>query len=414
MKKPVKKLIVITSIILVCIFLFIVNQKVGGSQSAVKTTIGKVDRGEVSQTVQATGQIEPGEKIKARVEVEGNVLEKKAKEGDVVKKGDILLVVDQTKLKNELLDAEIKLKRLENNLKNLKETTGPSEELSAKNNYEKSKIALDYAVKNLETMQRMYKEEIITRRQLEEAERNLDTSKLDHQAAAQQLKTQKETYAKSFSEAKWEIELAQADLKESKRKLDEAIVRAPISGTIVEDILKEKRYVGFGEEIFSIGDVSRFDAKVKVDELDISKVKIGQPALISSEAFKDVKLDGHVTEIASQATRETFAQIEVTLQIDDTHQQPVRPNLSVDAEIQVEKSQQYLRVPMEAITKKDGKTYVFVIEKNKAHKREVTIGAANQKYIAVLKGLNEGEEVALKNLDRLKDNSTIQREKAKK
>jgi HlyD family secretion protein/macrolide-specific efflux system membrane fusion protein len=414
MKKTVKKLIIITSIILVCIFLFIVNQKVGGSQSAVKTTIGKVDKGDVTQTVLATGQIEPGEKIKARVEVEGNVLEKKAKEGDVVKKGDILLVVDQTKLKNDLLNAEIKLKRLENNLKNLKETTGPSEELSAKNNYEKSKIAMDYAVKNLETMRRMFKEEIITRRQLEEAERNLDTSKLDYQAAEQQLKTQKETFAKSLSEANWEIELAQADLKEAKRKLDEAIVRAPISGTIVEDILKEKRYVGFGEEIFSIGDVSRFDAKVKVDELDISKVKIGQPALISSEAFKDVKLEGHVTEIASQATRETFAQIEVTLQIDDTHQQPVRPNLSVDAEIQVEKSQQYLRVPVEAITKKDGKTYVFVIEKNKAHKREVTIGVANQKYIAVLKGLKEGEEVALKNLDRLKDNAYIQKEKVKK
>ena len=414
MKKPVKRIIVTLVIIVICGLLLSVNQIFGSKRDAVKITIGKVDKGPVEQVVQATGIIEPGEKNKVRVEVEGNVLEKLAKEGDVVKKGDVLLTVDQTKLKNELLDAEIKLKRLQNNLKTLIETTGPSEELNAKNDLEKSKISLDYAIKNLETMRRMYKEEIITRRQLEEAERNLDTSKLDYQGSEQQLKSQKERFAKSLSEAKWEIELAQADLKEAKRKLDQAIVRASITGTIVEDLLKEKRYVGFGEEIFSIGDVSRFNAKVKVDELDISKVKIGQPALISSEALKDVKLESHVTEIASQATRETFAQIEVTLQIDSTHQRPVRPNLSVDAEIQIEKSGNLLRVPVEAVIKKDGKNLVFVINKNRAHRREVAVGSANQKYIVITKGLKEGEQVALKNADRLKDNSFVEKEKTKK
>lgn len=412
-KGKLRKIIIIIGIIVVVIGLYAANKYFGGKQGAVEVTVAKVDRGPFEQTVQATGILEPANKLKVRTEVEGNLREKRVKDGDRVVKGQVLLEVDQEKLKTDVTNTEIRLKRLQNNLKNLIENSGPYDAAQTKNNLEKVKISLDYAEKNVATMKRLSTQEVVTRRQLEEAERMYESAKLDYEVAKQQVQFQKDKFDKDVLEMKGEVLIAESDLKEAKRKYNLAIVKAPIAGSIVEDILKEKKYAGYGEEVFAIGDLSQFNAKVKVDELDISKVKLGQPALISSDAFKEVKLPGKVIEIAAQATRQTFAEVEVTIQIDSTLGQPVRPNLSVDADIQTYRIDTALKVPIEAVVKQDEKKYVFVVNSNRVKKREVTVGLTSPKYAVIEKGVKEGDSVILQGASKLKDNDQIKIKKTK-
>jgi HlyD family secretion protein len=412
-KGRLKKIIIFIVIILIAIGLFSANQYYGGKQGAIEVTVGKVDRGPFEQTVQATGVLEPANQLKVRTEVEGNLREKKVKDGDRVVKDQVLLVVDQEKLRTEVTNSEIKLKRLQNNLRNLIENSGPYDDAQSKNNLEKVKIALDYAEKNVATMKRLSTQEVVTRRQLEEAERMYESSKLDYEVSKQAVQFQKDKFDKEVLEMKGEVQIAESELKEAKRKFNLAIVKAPIAGSIVEDILKEKKYVGYGEEVFAIGDLTQFNAKVKVDELDISKIKIGQSASISSDAFKNANLPGKVIEIAAQATRQTFAEVEVTIQINSTLGQPVRPNLSVDADIQTYKLDTALKVPIEAVVKEDEKKYVFVVNGNRAKKREVTVGLTSPKYAVIDKGVKEGESVVLQGASKLKDNDRIKIKKTK-
>lgn len=412
-KGKLKKIIIIIGIVIICIGLFYANQFFGGKQGAIEVTTGKVELGTFEQTVQATGILEPADKIKVRAEVEGNIREKRVKDGDRVKKGDILLAIDQEKLKTEVTNSEIKLKRLQNNLKSLIENSGPYDEAQSKNNLEKSRIALDYADKNVATMKRLSGQEVVTRRQLEEAERMLESAKLDYEVAKQQVQFQKDKFDKDVQEMKGEVQIAESDLKEAKRRFNLALVTAPIAGSIVEDILKEKKYVGFGEEVFAIGDLSQFNAKVKVDELDISKISTGQSATISSDAFKEVKLSGRVIEIAAQATRQTFAEVEVTIKVDSTLNQPVRPNLSIDADILTYQQNSVLKVPVEAVVKQDEKRYIFVVSSNRAKKKEVTVGKSSPKFMVLEKGVKAGETVILQGANKLKDNDRIKIKKTK-
>jgi len=402
-----KKIVITVAILLLMVTIYMVNNQMNTKHQGVLVSTAKVVKGQLEQTVQASGQVEPADKFKVRCEVDGNVVEKKAKDGDVVKKGDVLLRVDDTKLKTEVLNAELKLRRLQNNLRNQVETSGPYDRAQTKNNLEKMRISLEYSQKNFESMERMYKEEIISRKQLEEAQRSLESSKLDYAIAQQQIKYQQEKQDKDISEMEGDIQLAKKDLEQAREKLSKASVTATISGTIVEDILKEKRNVGTGEDVFSIGNLTKYIAKVKVDELDISKVKIGQPVNISSEAFKNVKLPAHVIEIASQATRQTFAEIEVKLEIDSTMNQPIRPNLSVDADIIVNQANQVLKVPVQAVVKQDGKNYVFVPKNGMASRVEVTVGASNPEFIVIEKGLKEGDTIITTGTSTLKANDQI-------
>ena len=413
-KSKLKKVIIIIGIVVISIGLFYANQFYGGKQGAIEITTGKVELGPFEQTVQATGILEPADKIKVRAEVEGNIREKRVKDGARVKKGDILLTIDQEKLKTEVMNSEIRLRRLQNNLKSLIENSGPYDEAQSKNNLEKVKISLDYAEKNLATMKRLSSQEVVTRRQLEEAERLFESAKLDYEVSKQQVQFQKDKFDKDVQEMKGEVQIAEADLKEAKRRFNLAIVTAPIAGSIVEDILKEKKYVGFGEEVFAIGDLSQFNAKVKVDELDISKVKIGQPASISSDAFKEAKLPGHVIEIAAQATRQTFAEVEVIIKVDSTLNQSVRPNLSVDADIQTYKMDTALKVPVEAVVKQDEKQYVFMVNGNRVKKIEVTVGLSSPKFMVIEKGVKAGDRIVLQNVNKLKDNDRVKIKPEKK
>ena len=413
-KSNLKKIIIVLFILIVCSVLLFANRFIGGKRGAIEVTTGKVEKGTVEQIVQATGIIEPALKIKVRSEVDGNLREKRVKDGQQVKQGDVLLEVDQEKLKKEVLNSEIKMRRLQNNLKNLVENTGPFDEAQAKNNLEKSRISLEFAEKNLASTKRIFEQEVVTRRQLEEAERSLENAKLDYQVSKQQLDNQKEKFDKDVTELKGEIQIAEVELKEARDKFDKAMIKAPIAGSIVEDIIKEKRYVSFGEEVFAIGDLSKFIAKVKVDELDIGKVKVDQPVNISSDAFKDNKLTGHVTEIAAQATRQTFAEIEVTVTIDSTYGQPVRPNLSVDVDIQTQKRDNVLKVPLEAVVKQDNKNYVFALNSNRVKKKEVTIGENSPKFLEIKSGLKENETIVLQGATRLKDGDRVKIKKPPK
>src|SRR5688572_18516168 len=137
-RKLAKKVFITLCMLGISIYLYQANLSVAGKRSAVEITTSEVETGSVEQMVQSIGMIEPAIKMKVRVEAEGNIRDKKIKDGMNVRKGDILLEVDQEKLKKEVLNAEIKLLRLQSNLKNLIENTGPYEAAQSKNNLVKS------------------------------------------------------------------------------------------------------------------------------------------------------------------------------------------------------------------------------------------------------------------------------------
>lgn len=408
MKKWIKRIVILMVLMVLFTGLYIGNRTLGSKKAAREVVLGAVSKGTLDKMISANGIIEPGDKIQILTEVEGNVTEKKVREGDIVKKGDILLTLDRSRLEKDLLNANVKLSRVRNNLKTLLEVTIPYERLQTKTSLEKNKIQFDYAEKNLASMRRMLSDDIISRRQLEEAERSYQSAKLDQKVSEEQAINQEKKFAKDVTEAKWEIELAEKDLAEAKDRLDKATISASISGTIVQDIVQDRKMVGAKEEIFSIGDVTRFVARVNVDEIDIGKVRPGQTVQISSDAFeKGKKLPGIVKEIASQAIRKTFSEISVTVEITDTLKQPVRPNMTVQTNILIDQLPNRLLIPVEAVVNEEDKNYVFYLKGDRVTRREVGVEASNTQYSAITSGLKLGEKIVVKGANWLNEGDMV-------
>lgn len=179
----------------------------------------------------------------------------------------------------------------------------------------------------------------------------------------------------------------------------------PISGTMVKTAVKEDDLLTPGQVVAQVVNYDKLQLKIEVDELDISKVKVGQSAEISVAAFPEETFAGKVTEIAKEGVvNNGVATFSVTLYISEPKE--LRIGMTADATILVEEKEQVLLVPVEGIQSKEGKYFAMVQEtsavngdqEQKGTLKPIEVGIHNEDYIEIVSGLAVGEEIVLPDL----------------
>lgn len=207
-----------------------------------------------------------------------------------------------------------------------------------------------------------------------------------------------------------ELIQTQAQLKSAQDLLAKTEIRAPMDGQVTAIFIKvgETAVPGFssiaGSQLLQVADTRYLDAEINVDETDIAHIKIGAEAKVVPAAFPDQVLHGKVDEI-SVSPRQQLGQnnksYPVRVRLTDTSK-TFHPGMSCRAEIMtvLDGQDKLLAVPMQAIRYEEqpdakDKTIasVFLVENGKASKRTVSVGAADDSYIAITKGLNAGDPV---------------------
>jgi RND family efflux transporter MFP subunit len=199
----------------------------------------------------------------------------------------------------------------------------------------------------------------------------------------------------SFEKAKASLSIAAQEFDIVQKKLASTLVRSPLDGMVLKDYTKVGSAVSTGKELITVGDISKFVVRSKIDELDIQSVKIGQTVQITADAFAGQVMQGSVKSIASQAEREAFAKVEVITDITDAQSLQLKHNLSVRINIVTEQIPNALSVPIKSVIKKDGDT-AWVMVRNSLKligKRKIKIGKTAGDRVQVLSGLTEGNEV---------------------
>ena len=179
----------------------------------------------------------------------------------------------------------------------------------------------------------------------------------------------------------------------------------PSSGTMVKSAVKEDDLLTPGQVVAQVVNYDKLQLKIEVDELDISKVKVGQSAEVSVAAFPEETFAGKVIEIAKEGViNNGVATFNVTIDINEPKE--LRVGMTADATILVEEKEQVLLVPVEGIQSKEGKYFAMVketsaTEESKAEKgalKPIKVGIHNEDYIEIVSGLSEGEEIVLPDL----------------
>jgi HlyD family secretion protein len=357
--------------------------------------LASVERIDLARSVVATGKITPVTQVDIKSKASGIILKLPVNVGDTVKAGQVICELDQNDLLPKLRQAQAALSMAEAQLK------------SAQADYERNKVEaagpdLPFLKHDVERAQEMFKADLISQNDREDAEKNYQLGINKQQQAEVNLGVTKAAIARSEAE----VDQAKAALSQSEEDVRNATIVSPIDGVVlsreheVGDAVSSILVMGSGATlIMTVGDLSEVYVKGKADESDIGKVYLGQPARITVEAFKDQKFTGKVTKISPMGVeKDNVTTFEVRVSIsNESHK--LLATMTANAEIVLEEKKGVLAIPEGAIIyKKDRSTEVEIPDATVPaglRRVPVTTGISNGSKTEIAKGLSLGQQVIL-------------------
>lgn len=355
----------------------------------------RVERMDLARSVVATGKIEPTTKVEIKSKASGIILRLPVNVGDLVKKGQVLCELDKNDLQPRLREAEAAVGVTEAAVK------------SAYADYERYKVEaaapdLPFLKRDMERARKMFADGLIAQNLRDDAEKFYEMAHNRQQSAVVNLSVAKAAIARAEAAR----EQARAVLARAEEDLRNATIVSPIDGVVlsrdreVGDAVSSILTMGAGATlIMTVGDLSEVYVKGKVDESDIGKVYMAQPARITVESYKDQKFWGKVTKISPMGVeKDNVTTFEVRVSISN-ESRTLSAAMTANAEIILEERKGVLAVAEGAIIyKQDKSTEVEIpdptLEKGRRRVAVVT-GISNGSKIQIVKGLPEGQQVIL-------------------
>ncbi|MFB3826363.1 MAG: efflux RND transporter periplasmic adaptor subunit [Bryobacteraceae bacterium] len=355
----------------------------------------KVERLDLARSVVATGKIEPTTKVEIKSKASGIIQRLPVNVGDAVRKGQVICELDKNDLQPRVREAQAALGMAEAAVN------------SARADLERYKVEaagpdLPFLKRDMERARQMFSDGLIAQNVRDDSEKNYELARNKQQSAIVNLGVARASIAKAEAAR----EQARAVLARVEEDLRNATIVSPIDGVVLSrdreagDAVSSILTMGSGATlIMTLGDLAEVYVKGKVDESDIGKVYVGQPARITVESYKDRKFAGKVTKISPMGVeKDNVTTFEVRVSISNESRK-LSAVMTANAEIILEERKGVLAVPEGAILYgKDKSTNVEIpdptVEKGK-RRVAVATGISNGSKIQILKGLAEGQQVIL-------------------
>ena len=398
-----------------------------GGETGTLVTVETIQKRDLEAIVSASGKIEPKKTVNISAQTMGRITKLGVQEGDRVRAGQFLLQIDP-------VNAEAAVRR------DIAALAGAQTSLEqSKAGLQSTRANLEVARQNLKRQQELWSAGLTTRETFERAQAEVEMRESDLKAREQEIKT-RET----------QLNQQQAGLASSQHALAQVRFEAPFDGIVTRRNVEEGENVvigtmnNAGTVLLTVADMSVIEAEVEVDETDVPFVQLGQLAKVEIDAMPDRQFTGRVTEIgnspiqtAGAGTTRTATNFKVTITIEGQINE-VRPGFTCTAEITTATRQKAVSVPIQAMTVRellygaDGKLIheprpprprfqfgppgapaasppapreihpgqkreevegVFVMRDGKASFVTVKTGIAGERYLEVLDGLAEGDQV---------------------
>ncbi|MCK5076642.1 MAG: efflux RND transporter periplasmic adaptor subunit [Calditrichia bacterium] len=369
---------IILGVVFIAVIALIVVAAMSSGEKGVKVTTEKISRGDITEIVTGSGKIYPVTEIQISAKVAGEITYLQVEEGAVVKKGEILVELDRKQYLAGVDRAE-------------------SMKLSAKAGFRLAKT-------EFKRLEKIYKQNLASEAEYEQALARME-------------------------EAEANLKQADAGLNETKDALDKTTIRSPMNGIIIQKN-KEQGEIALGSQfqsdvIMIVADLSNIEARIEVNENDIPKLSINDPAELTIDAFPDSIFKGVVSQIAHSpvikgagtADEVTNYLVHIVLK---NKLDAFRSGMSCVADAMTETHKNVIRVPIQAVTvrepedlkinkpdennagteneksdyeKPEFQEVVFVFNEGKAVKKPIKLGLADDKYYEIIDGLEESDEI---------------------
>ncbi|MGK7369936.1 MAG: efflux RND transporter periplasmic adaptor subunit [Candidatus Halalkalibacterium sp. M3_1C_030] len=380
---------------------------------SVETATAKLKT--ITQIVSASGKIQPEVEVILRPEVSGEIIDLPVKEGDYVRKGDLLV-----RIKPDIYRARID--EINASL------------LTQKARMEQARASLIEAESRFNQQSTLYEKNLVS------------------QAEYIQVKSNYEAQQANFNASKYQLQSIEAQLDQAKEELQKTIIRSPRDGTISKLAVEEgERVLGqtqmTGTELMRIADMNNMEVQVQVNENDIVMVSPGDTTNIEADSYPDRLFEGIITEIANsaevtgQGTNEQVTNYEVKIRIITPHNLAMagkelemkvsaenpegqfspsfKPGMSATVDIETETAYNVVSVPIQAVTvrdfskdeseadsesentkstiipEEDLRKVVFIVKDGIAVRQQVETGISDNTHIQILSGIEANDEIVI-------------------
>jgi HlyD family secretion protein len=390
----------------VWIWLVVAVAVLGGAGAAVRAAlkpdnkvdpskIAKVERGDIARMVVATGKIEPRAIVEVKSKASGIVKNIYVNYGDTVRAGQVLAELDKEELEARVREARANLQAAQA----MEESAAAALE---RNKVEAEGPDVPFLKSAMERAHRMFEEKLVAKNVVEDAEKAYQLALNRQSAAIRALAVSRA----EITRARAQVAQAKAVLERAEEDLRNSTIVSPIDGLVLSRNVEVGNAVSsilvLGSQatpLFTLGDVSDVFVRGKVDQADIGKVYLGQPARIVVESFRDRKFEGKVYRISPYGVeKENVTTFEVQVSIHNPGRE-LKANMSANAEIILEEKKNVLLVPEAAVVyDKDRQPGVEVpdpAQEKGRRKVAVRLGISNGIKTELIHGLEEGAQVIL-------------------
>jgi HlyD family secretion protein len=350
-------------------------------------------RGDFEDGVTTNGRIEPSLWASARAEREGLVQSVPVTKGQAVSQGATLAVLDAKEAQADLNSANARIEESRATVAQLESGGRRRDQVEIDESIRQRRLEKAQVEKDLQVAQRLAARNAGTREEVRILQDRLDL--LNTQIAGLEARRPVLVTPAELASAQARLREAQSAADLARQRISDAIIRAPIAGTIYQLDAKPGTFLTPGTLVANIGRLDTLKVLVFVDEPELGRVQRGQAVSITWDAIEGRKWTGTVektpTQIVALGTRQV-GEVECLI---DNPDGLLLPGTNINATIETKRESGVLLLPKEALRTRDNRTGVYRIENNALAWRDVQTGPGNVTAVKVLSGLQEGDVVAL-------------------
>ncbi len=369
-----------------------------------------VEQRPLSSSVSLSGRLEPLEEIVVTAPFEAMIEERHFSFGQMVEKGDLLILLDSSDLEIKLRNAVSEFIKAGQRYRELLSWDSGTEMTRARRSLARARDTLEMNQRELEESELLFKQGIVPANEVEGKRRSVDNALVDVEAAVEELESVREKGSRENIElVEMELENARVNLSNLEKQMAGREVRAPVSGVVIKPVSEDDKKVSLergsrvsaGASLFAVGDLSGVTVSTKVDEVDVRNISLGQPVSARGDAFPDIQLEGMVSHISAQAVTTGSQQaasfdVLVTFPVlDEQSLDVIRVGMSADLEVLVYDKDDALMVPISSVRVVQGRPMVRLVEPDgRITEKEVVTGLTTLGSVEIRSGLEPGDRLS--------------------
>ena len=342
-------------------------------------------RSDLVQSVVASGRIMTPQRVAVGAVITGRVERIPVQEGQSVRRGDILVALDDRDERAAVAQARAAVAQAEAKVRQLRELGLPA----AEQGLAQAQANLTQARRQYERAADLKARGFVSQSALDDAQRNLDVAESQLRAAKLQVESNSAA-GSEFAVAQTALAQARASLGVAQAKLDDTVIRAPVDGILIARAVEPGNVVQTGKELMALAPAGETQVVVQIDEKNLAQMRVGQKALGSADAFPRERFAAELVYI-NPGIDALRGAVEVKLRVPDPPEY-FRQDMTVSVDIEVARSAGTVVVPAEVVREANSaQPWVLAVDGGRATRRAVKLGLKGDGRMEVLEGVAPGD-----------------------